>query len=398
MIMAIRKFAVIVLYKFLYRFRDSAFIRFSQYIISPMLMFLIFLSICGGFVLLIRLIKIFLEHNITPSQLMDELRISLIALGASLGVPFVVWRTLVISINSKISERAHQTDMYFQATQRLGEIRKDSATNTAPKKTRNTSENLSNPQEGPLPDIEVRVGSIFALYSLLQISDEYYWPSIQTLSTYIELNESTPIDYMSEADRNRLRRLEKAGQHRSYCETYVKIAETCKNVRQCASNPRADVQAALSVLTSKEPPNFSSSIRHIRPVLAGRNLQKANLKGANLTSASLQYVFAEAADLRHAVLDHCNLYRARFDSARMRGVSLFGANLAGAVFAQLDIRGDEAGFQQQLKQAFGDVWTVLPSGIERPDHWVSEIQDWRDLHDAYHAWSTERGRFLTARY
>jgi uncharacterized protein YjbI with pentapeptide repeats len=133
-------------------------------------------------------------------------------------------------------------------------------------------------------------------------------------------------------------------------------------------------------------------------VLAGRNLQKANLKGANLTSASLQYVFAEAADLRHAVLDHCNLYRARFDSARMRGVSLFGANLAGAVFAQLDIRGDEAGFQQQLKQAFGDVWTVLPSGIERPDHWVSEIQDWRDLHDAYHAWSTERGRFLTARY
>ncbi|MEL6280310.1 MAG: pentapeptide repeat-containing protein [Pseudomonadota bacterium] len=157
--------------------------------------------------------------------------------------------------------------------------------------------------------------------------------------------------------------------------------------------------------------------------LSGRSLWRFNLRGANLRRADLHSVNLQHADLETADLSQANLYRADLRGARLeranfnratlkygkmercdlRSARLDGADLTSARFEEADLRGAdlrawfaakqdeprnafEAAFRRapapivtittaQLRMATGDAGTLLPDGVDRPDHWEVGEED-----------------------
>ncbi|MEV0937635.1 pentapeptide repeat-containing protein [Streptomyces phaeochromogenes] len=85
-------------------------------------------------------------------------------------------------------------------------------------------------------------------------------------------------------------------------------------------DPKAEIAAALSVLTTRDP-------RH-----DGRG--RINLAGAHLGNASLDY-----AQLDKAILNSAKLPLAEMNGAHLRKANLAGANLADAKLRRADLRG-----------------------------------------------------------
>lgn len=90
------------------------------------------------------------------------------------------------------------------------------------------------------------------------------------------------------------------------------------------------------------------------PDRSGADLVGAHLAGADLRGAVLRGACLVGADLRRADLRFADLI-----GADLRGADLGGADLTGALFVT----------RPQVAAARGDVRTVLPAGLERPDHW-----------------------------
>jgi uncharacterized protein YjbI with pentapeptide repeats len=92
----------------------------------------------------------------------------------------------------------------------------------------------------------------------------------------------------------------------------------------------------------------------------GSDLRRADLAGRDLTGADLR-----GADLRGALLI----------GAVLRGADLRRADLVGADLRAADLRGADLGealyvTRTQVGSATGDRTTVLPVGLDHPDHWL----------------------------
>ncbi len=126
-------------------------------------------------------------------------------------------------------------------------------------------------------------------------------------------------------------------------------------------------------------------------ILAFANLCEADLKGANLFMTDLR-----EADLRGTILAFANLREARnlckaknlceadLSGAYLREAELSMADLRGATLADADLNGtllDRANLtkvtgltQEQINEAWGDKDTELPEGLQRPAHWLEELE------------------------
>ncbi|MBT1596163.1 MULTISPECIES: pentapeptide repeat-containing protein [Curtobacterium] len=93
--------------------------------------------------------------------------------------------------------------------------------------------------------------------------------------------------------------------------------------------------------------------------LAGRDLRGRPMAGADLRGAT-----AIGADLRGVDLSGVDLL-----GVDLRDARLDGADLSTALFLT----------QAQVNAAGGDTATMLPDGIDRPSHWVSEVVE-RTVH------------------
>jgi uncharacterized protein YjbI with pentapeptide repeats len=114
-----------------------------------------------------------------------------------------------------------------------------------------------------------------------------------------------------------------------------------------ARSARPDIQAALTVVGSRDQ---KRDIRLIDlsgsdltgAVLTRANLTRADLTGADLTGANLSsadYFYLGAADLTGADLTRANLTGARASGAVLRGAVLRGAILSSADLGAADLRG-----------------------------------------------------------
>ncbi|MCQ4087912.1 pentapeptide repeat-containing protein [Saccharibacillus sp. JS10] len=88
----------------------------------------------------------------------------------------------------------------------------------------------------------------------------------------------------------------------------------------------------------------------------GADLVGADLRGEDLRAANLRGAYLIAANLSGADLREADLIGADF-----RDTDLCGANLTGALFLT----------QVQVNAAKGNAATLLPPGLERPQHWNS---------------------------
>jgi len=147
------------------------------------------------------------------------------------------------------------------------------------------------------PNIEVRLGGIYALEKIAKAEPEdYHWTIMEVLTTYIR--ENAPFSL-----------------NKSELTTEAKLKGELVE-------PDADIQAILTVIGRRKS-KYDKEGQYLD--LAETKLYQANLGGANLRGANLV-----RANLVRANLVRANLVRANLGGAYLRGANLGGANLGGA--------------------------------------------------------------------
>ncbi|MCZ0991916.1 pentapeptide repeat-containing protein [Streptomyces noursei] len=168
--------------------------------------------------------------------------------------------------------------------------------------------------------LDIRMGGIYALERIMRDSDRDQPSAISVLSAFV---------------RTRAARFGASGKPPK-SETAPKVL--------------ADVQAAVTVLSSRDPAHDRETRVDLRNTnlaqyvlpkaslagsdLSGADLRGANLEEANLTDADLQLALVSGADMNRATLHHTNLYGADLSVA-----FLLQADLTGATLSLADLRG-----------------------------------------------------------
>jgi hypothetical protein len=187
------------------------------------------------------------------------------------------------------------------------------------------------------PNLEVRLGAIYALERIARDSPRDHWTIMEVLTTYVRQNAPWPP---SPSSRSII------SPWRARHEREVEGPDKSKQVK-----PRADIQAILTVLGRRTPPRQWPELGPLdlsRADLGGANLWRGNLRGAALVDANLQEADLKGvnlqkanlvrANLQKAVLMGVNLQEAALGGANLQGAFLWGANLQGAILVEANLQ------------------------------------------------------------
>jgi hypothetical protein len=247
-----------------------------------------------------------------------------IAIAASL---FFTWKTLVENQRAnrereRMSQEGNITDRFTKAVEQLG------AANSEGK-----------------PQLELRLGGIYALERIARDSERDHWPIMQIFAAYIRMNAPfKPTDYKQMA----------------LMLSEGKAVDWLKENR-----PRADIGAIVQAILNRERSfgngeSYSFELTHCdlhgavfyethAADLAWSNFSYSNLTMVNLSFAKLQHAnFAgarldaatlEGADLQQASFLGSNLLSANLRLAHLEGADFTGANLYGANLIMTSLHG-----------------------------------------------------------
>lgn len=232
-----------------------------------------------------------------------------LALAAVVGLPFLVWRSIVAQQQVRVAEQGQITDRINNAVEGLGAVRvrkthraKESTgpdnalsgvgTATLPKGTQSVIETST--EELTEPNIEVRLGAIYSLERIANDSPRDHISVMEILCAYIRENttyeEFKPSNEMPE------------------------------------TQPRTDIQAAIEVLARrKDWQKAKEADQKFRLDLSFSNLTGIDFKQGDFSGA----LFSRCI-LERAKFDNCNLVGSRFEQALLNFASLMGSNLTGA--------------------------------------------------------------------
>ncbi len=335
------------------------------------------------------------------------LRDRLIAIGALVTTPFLVWRLIVAhwaaraaQEQARIAQETSRNTLFTKAVEQLGAMREE----RVKEETRDAAGAVTGSKETIRlrPNTEVRLGAIYALEKLAREDLDMHWPIMETLCAYVREN---------------------AGPARQWNEDEgVDFEGWIHGLKP----PTVDVQAAITVIgrRSNAQQDYERKRREDRGGDAwkldfrGAHLARVNLAGMSLATAmfdgcALYLVSARAVDLREtslvrahlegawleggrfegARLTQANLERAWLEGAHLEGAWLWRTNLTDAFVAGVDLARTNALDQWQLNVAVGDKWTRIQDGFERPvnERWLPENADpeacerWERLHFGRHA-------------
>ena len=228
---------------------------------------------------------------------------------------FGTWQNLRLAQDSiAISQQGQITDRFTKAIEELG------ATNADGKNK-----------------LEVRLGGIYALAGIASESQKNYWPIMEVLTTYVR--ENAPLRAQPAAEKT-----------------------------QVSTRPRADIQAILTVLGTRnrkfEPPDQNLDLSHTD--IRGADLTQTDFSGANFIKADLSgsETHLDDANLKGTYFTDANLSLAHFSKADLTGAHLNGADLSGVYLR------DAVGLtQQQINEAKGNDQTFLPKELRSPESW-----------------------------
>lgn len=108
-------------------------------------------------------------------------------------------------------------------------------------------------------------------------------------------------------------------------------------------------------------------------ILMESDLPRANLACASLEQAVLRKTNLRGSDLREAKMDRADLFRTDLSGADLREASLVSSFLKCTDLRGTDLSTARGLTDAQLRDAFGDERTRLPSGVVRPATWAPEI-------------------------
>jgi hypothetical protein len=203
-----------------------------------------------------------------------------------------------------IDRQGQLTTRFIQATGQLGAERKDGR-----------------------PNIEVRLGGIYALNRIAADWPKDYWPIADVLTAYVRHNAAWSA------------------------------------TAPAAAPPPTDIQAVLTVLGASSPPggfNAWDKLDLRNTDLRGAEFWDAHLEWTDFWGAHLEGAQFWGAVLSNAKLDHANLTGANLRGARLDGASLREATIAGAIFDQATVW--PSGFDPAARGAV----MADSTGYERP--------------------------------
>ena len=252
------------------------------------------------------------------------------------------------------------------------------------------------------PNLEVRIGAIYALERLSQDSERDHIQIMEILCAYIRQNaqaqdvalpegKPTPVDWVKWASEGQ-------------------------------EHPRLDVDVALKVIERRDAKRKQhetdndyrlgferAPLRKI--ILTGRDLNGANLRDAQLQGADLRDAQLQGANLGFAQLQGTNLWDAQLQGANLGGAQLQGAKLGGAKLQGAKFDGDIsltaatlrgaavrdvnfteiAQIRPHLEGMFGDGSVTLPGGhgpeLESwPKHWPRFALDDEQFDEEWRKW------------
>jgi hypothetical protein len=214
------------------------------------------------------------------------------------------------------------------------------------------------------PNLEVRLGGIYALERIAKDSPGDYWMVMEILTAYARENARWPQPSSSRSS---------LAQTAEYAPATARTQTTGTSDQSISSlKPRVDIQAILTILGRNSPPagtlpDFKLDLRGVD--LRGAELWNSSLWNIDFWGAHLEEARFWGALLRDIKLESAHLRRTSFWNARLEDVDLRGADLKEAVFDGTDLRGATNLTQEQIVDALGNADTKLPVDVTPPAGW-----------------------------
>jgi Pentapeptide repeats (8 copies) len=324
----------------------------------------------------------------------------LVVIAALLTSPFVVWRMLVSHWQARAAQEQARNTLFSKAVEQLGATREEKI------KVTNRDANgvvTETREESVRPNIEVRLGAIYAPEKLARDNLELHWPIMETLCAYVRENAGPAKPLPDEAILTIW--------HTPFA---TRTAGERAMLEKELGPPRVDVQAALSVIGRRsnaqrdreqalrdDPITGSKDAWRLDLTgchLARVNLEGLGLEGARLEFSALTFALCEKAHLQGASFFETHLYGASLSKTHLEGAwlrqahlaktELWGTSLVDAMIDEADLETANGLDQDQLDSAWGDAQTKLPAGLTRPasDRWLSAESDAKTADDRYGKW------------
>lgn len=327
------------------------------------------------------------EHAI-PINTADDLNKVLLGLGgiigATTGVPFLVWRTLISQRQNEISQRQnliaqenlHSTTM-AKAIEQLGAMKSETSIVLSPSGTE-TETHTAN-ETKVIPNLEVRLGAIYLLEKLARDNQELHWPIMEILCAYVRGNAGPPQEDTSLPPG-----------------VDVQAAITVIG-RRSAEQLKAEDRSRRNSINSDEY-RLNLSYTHLaganfdgldfryanfgKSCLAGSSFNNSWLSGGSFSSANIFnaiffHTYLEGADLMYVDARYSNFFFAFMEGAKLGDGNFEFASIHSVMFDDATIDGaifsSSKGLNIELiSKTWGNGSTILPEGLDAPKNsrWV----------------------------
>jgi len=269
----------------------------------------------------------------------DDFNKLLLALAGLIGVPFLVWRVFIASQQNTIALENARNTLFSKAVDQLGATRERKVPGITSGPDQKTDPTISTE-----PNIEVRLGAIYALEKLAREDIDLHWPIIETLCAYIRENAGPalpPPRDVAVAWGSSI----PGPNNSAAAATYLNTLRP----------PSVDIVAALRVLgrRSVDRRAFESRNREIskdgeawRLNLAGCHLALAPLSGYDFSDTLFSGTVLLKAQFEHADLSGADFEQAHLEFAQLRKVRAVGstfhkAHLLGTEFESADLQASD---------------------------------------------------------
>ncbi len=247
--------------------------------------------------------------------------------GALLFGLYLTWRRITATErNVEIAQEGQITERFTRAIEQLGAVHEK------------TGE----------PNLEVRLGGIYALERIAKDSKNDHWTVMEVLTAYVR--ENSPWDYQGDEPGERLSAIRREPlDHRQ--RTAVQAILTVVGRRVCGDHEKGQV------LNLQETNLHSTDLSAAN--LKGVNLWGANLKETNLSEANLEGTNLASSNLTGAVFRYANLTGVDLGVVDLDTTDLLSANLSGA-----QLLGARGLTEEQIQEAIVDDETKLPDYLQ----------------------------------
>ena len=251
------------------------------------------------------------EAKTTPADvaaLQNEMRKTYLQV---VGGAFALFALYLTFRRVKVAEQGHITDRYSKAIELLGAL------------------NAKNE-----PNVEVRLGAIYALERIAFDSPRDHWTIMEVLTAYVRQNAPAPAQGMTKQEQEK--------------DAQDTITENEGTERKIAKKPATEIQAILTVLKRRKRGRKREGKEHQLDLshsdLRGEDFVEAHLDGALFIGAYLDKADFMGAHLDGAHFFHAHLDGTKFGGAHLEYAGFYKAHLDGALF--IGAYSDKASFRE----------------------------------------------------